>query len=235
MAATRTRSVRRTPERGAPPRKRRADAAVAVAPLIGRVPETSDVYLARLAKLISETGTHVYFDTSFLMWLAKLGRPAREQFLAWVTAEGAKRFHVPLWAAHEFFKHQVRKTIQAELKSELSQFEKATTRLYEKIRSFCSDGLFGFHSSGEIFLDEYRRTIQPVRAMLGVATRNGQDEVDFGLREVATFVDRHLMPGLLSEVTHGIESEERLRNRGTIPPSFNDAHKRRGRDQQSAE
>ncbi len=111
MAATRTRSVRRTPQRGAIGRKHRTKSATAIVPLIGRVPETSDAYLARLAKLISATDTHVYFDTSFLMWLAKLGRPAREQFLAWVTVEGATRFHVPLWAAHEFFKHQVRKTI----------------------------------------------------------------------------------------------------------------------------
>jgi hypothetical protein len=169
------------------------------------------------------------------MWLAKLGRPARAEFLAWVTAEGTKRFHVPLWAAHEFFKHQVRKTIQAEFKSELGLFDKATTRLYEKIRSFCSDSLFGFPNSSEMFLDEYRRTIQPLRAMLGMATRRGQDEVDFGLSEIATFIDRHMLPGLLSEVTDGIESEERIRTRGIIPPSFNDAYKRRSREPQSAE
>ncbi len=71
--------------------------------------------------------------------------------------------------------------------------------------------------------------------MVGLATRHGQDEIDFGLDEVAQFIDRHLLPGLLSDVTQGIESEERLRNRGTIPPSFNDAHKRRGREPQGTE
>jgi hypothetical protein len=237
MAATRSKPARRAAQHLATGRKRRPKplAIPVLPPLIARVPETSDGYLARLKGLVSLPTTHVYFDTSFLMWLAKLGRPARAEFLAWVTAEGAKRFHVPLWAAHEFFKHQVRKTIQAEFKSELGLFDKATTRLYEKIRSFCSDSLFGFPSSSEMFLDEYRRTIQPLRAMLGMATRRGQDEVDFGLSEVATFIDRHLLPGLLSEVTDGIESEERIRTRGIIPPSFNDAHKRRSREPQSAE
>src|SRR5437763_849711 len=128
MAATRTRSVRRIRQRGATAHKPRPEPAATIAALLGRVPETSDAYLERLAELISKAGTHVYFDTSFLMWLAKLGRPAREQFLAWVTAEGAMRFHVPLWAAHEFFKHQVRETIQAEFKFELTQFDKATVR-----------------------------------------------------------------------------------------------------------
>src|SRR4051812_48430208 len=74
-------------------------------PLISRQPETSEQYLQRLANLISDRDTHVYFDASFLMWLAKLGRPARAQFLDWVTQKGESRFHVPLWAAHEFFKH----------------------------------------------------------------------------------------------------------------------------------
>jgi hypothetical protein len=194
---------------------------------MARQPEASDAYLARLEALVSEPTTHIYFDTSFLMWLVKLGRPAREQFFAWITAQGAQRFHVPLWGAHEFFKHQVTNTIRAELKFELSQFDKATTRLYEKIRSFCCDSLFGFANSGEIFLDEYRRTIQPIRAMIGLATRNGQQEIDFGLSEVATFIDQHLLPGPLSEITDGLESEERIRYRGTIPPGFNDANKGR--------
>jgi hypothetical protein len=199
--------------------------------LIGRAPETSDQYLTRLAVLVSDTGAHVYFDASFLMWLAKLGRPARSEFFAWVTAEGDARFHVPLWAAHEFFKHQVRKTVLAEFGSELSSFEKAATRLYERIRSFCSDRLFGFPSSGEIFLNEYRRTVQPLRTMLGLAKKNGEEEIDFANAEVAAFIDAHLLPGPLSEVLSNIEEEERVRNRGTVPPSFNDAHKRTTREE----
>lgn len=180
--------------------------------------------------MISEGQTHVYFDTSFLMWLAKSGRPARAQFFAWVAAEGAGRFHVPLWSAHEFFKHQVRKTVYSEFGNELSSFEKTAIRFYEKIRSFCSDNLFGFPTSGEIFLDEYKRTVQPLRVMLGLAKKNSEEEIDFANGEVAAFADARLLPGPLKKVLKNIEFEERVRNRGTIPPSFNDAHKRATRE-----
>lgn len=201
-----------------------------VTPFIARQPENSDEYLQRLERLISESTTHVYFDTSFLMWLTKLGRPAREQFFAWVNAAEPRRFHVPLWGAHEFFKHQTKKTIHTELSTELVHFEDATTRLYKSIRAFCCDDLFGFPSSSEMFLDEYRRTIQPIRTMIGSAKSNLQQEVKFGLAQVAEFIDKRLLPGALSQITDGLESEEQIRYRGLIPPGFNDAHKGRGRD-----
>src|SRR4051794_33741062 len=93
MAASRSKPARRAVQRPAAVRKGHPKP---LPPLIARVPETPDAYLARLERLVSELTTHVYFDTSFfLMWLAKLGRPARAQFLAWVTAEGAMRFHMP--------------------------------------------------------------------------------------------------------------------------------------------
>ncbi|MDT5014101.1 MAG: hypothetical protein QOD39_261, partial [Mycobacterium sp.] len=234
MAATRRKSARppsRRPVRT--PRRRPADAVVT--PFIARQPENSDEYLRRLEGLISANTTHVYFDTSFLMWLTKLGRPAREQFFAWVNAADPKRFHVPLWGAHEFFKHQTKNTIHTELRTELVNFEDATTRLYKSIRAFCCDDLFGFPSSSDMFLDEYRRTIQPIRTMIGSAKSNLQQEVKFGLAQVAEFIDKRLLPGALSQITDGLESEEQIRYRGLIPPGFNDAHKGRGRDPNARE
>jgi hypothetical protein len=224
MSAIRSRPARRSGARGAAARN--PPAIRQPSPLISRAPETSDDYLARLALLTADPDTHIYFDASFLMWLVKLGRPARGQFLEWVAAEGDARFHVPLWAAHEFFKHQVDQTIWKEFGSELSGFDKAATRLFEKIRSYCCDDLFGFANAGDIFLDEYRRSVQPLRAMLALARSKGKDEIKAGLDETAVFIDRHLLAGPLGEVIEGIESEERVRNRGVIPPGFQDAHKR---------
>jgi PIN like domain len=73
--------------------------------------------------------------------------------------------------------------------------------------------------------------VQPLRAMLGLAKKNSEEEVDFANGEIASFVDAHLLPGPLKKVLKNIEIEERVRNRGTIPPSFNDAHKRTTREE----
>lgn len=196
-------------------------------PLVGREPEGSEEYLERVARLSADHRTHFYFDASFLMWLAKTGPQARVEFIAWQEKVGGGRFHVPLWAAHEFFKHRLKRTVSTELAREIKAFDSAATGLYEKLRIYCSDQLFGFKNSGRLFLDEYRRTIQPLRAMLEVA--KASDQFDTGVQHIATYIDAHLLPGPLGEVVDEIDADERIRNRGVIPPAFKDAHKQGAR------
>lgn len=211
-----------------PPRHRRYPVAREwKGPLIGRAPESADDYLARLSDHIANPKTRFYFDTSFLMWLAKAGDPARTQFFAWQAAIGMERFHVPLWSAHEFFKHRLKNTVTNEFKSDVRAFDDAVVHLYEKLQLYCSDELFGFDNSGALFLDEYSRTVQPLRAMLQLAQKSEQFER--GVQAVSAYIDLHLLPGPLSEVIANVDIDERVRNRGVVPPAFKDAHKRGSR------
>lgn len=179
-----------------------------------------------MQRLVSDPRTHLYFDTSFLMLLAKLGSPARQQFVDWSTAAGLQRFHVPLWAAHEFFKHRLINTVGKELKSDITKFDKAAKQLFGSLQVYASDQLFGFADGGAIVLDEFKRTIQPLRAVLSLAA-SSKSAAD-GIQEVAEYIDQLLLPGSLDELIDDIETNERVRNRGSIPPAFQDAHKRRG-------
>ncbi len=195
--------------------------------LIGGDPENADDYVLRLTRLLSEAHAHLYFDTSFLMWLAKAGGPARAQFLEWQRSVRGARFHVPLWAAHEFFKHRLKKTVKSEFSADVKAFEKAVSNLYEKLRLSSCDDLFGFKNSGDLFLEEYTRTIQPLRAMLQLAQQSEQFEN--GVQIVSNYIDEHLLSGPLDEVILNVDFDERVRNRGVIPPAFRDAHKRNER------
>ncbi|WP_085035841.1 PIN-like domain-containing protein [Ensifer aridi] len=194
---------------------------------IGGEPENADDYITRLKRLLAEPHTRLYFDTSFLMWLAKAGEPARAQFFHWQKSVGKTRFHVPLWAAHEFFKHRLKKTVRAEFTADVKAFDKAAVSLYEKLRLSCSDELFGFKNSGAMFLDEYRRTIQPLRGMLQLAQQSEQFENS--VNAVSSFIDDCLLSGPLDEIILNVDFDERVRNRGVIPPAFRDAHKRERR------
>jgi hypothetical protein len=196
-------------------------------PLIGREPEGADVYIARVMRLVEDPQTHLYFDASFLMYLAKLGENARAEFLAWQARVGETRFHVPLWAAHEFYKHRLRNAVSTDLGKDIKAFDNAASNLYEKLRIYSSDRLFGFKNSAILFLDEYRRTVQPLRAMLKLAEKS--DQFEAAVQHVSTYIDAHLLSGPLSEVIADIDADERVRNRGVIPPSFKDAHKRGGK------
>ena len=45
--------------------------------------EDSATFRTRLANLIIDQGTHIYIDTSFLMWLTKVGSTSRRELTEW--------------------------------------------------------------------------------------------------------------------------------------------------------
>lgn len=201
--------------------------------LFGKEPELWSDYVDRIRGLVADRGTHLYFDTSFLMLLAKLGPSARQQFMDWSAAVGGDRFHVPLWSAHEFFKHRLLNTVATELTGDITKFDKAAKQLYRSLHVYASDQLFGFVDSGAMVLDEFQRTIQPLRATLRMAASSKVAAT--GVQDVSTFIDALLLPGSLDELMADIESDERVRNRGAVPPAFRDAHKRTGRKADDAD
>ncbi|MBB3937227.1 PIN-like domain-containing protein [Aureimonas phyllosphaerae] len=196
-------------------------------PLVGRKPEPVEAYLKRIADLTTDERTHFYLDASFLMWMAKVGKEARDEFFGWQAHVGSSRFHVPLWAAHEFHKHRIKGTVSTELKSEIRAFDVAAGNVYEKLRVYRSDQMFGFKGSGSMFLDEFRRTVQPLRSMLKLVERS--THVEASVQDVADYVDARLLSGPLHEVIADIDHDEIVRNRGSLPPGFKDAHKRTSR------
>ena len=60
-----------------------------------------------LKALFAAQGTHIYIDTSFLMWMTKIGSSSRRELIGWLQQNCPGRVHVPIWAAHEYLKHHV--------------------------------------------------------------------------------------------------------------------------------
>src|SRR6266496_5865288 len=71
----------------------------------------------------------VYFDTSMLMWLLKVGEQARLEFLAWSRSALGARAHVPTWAAHEFYRHLREETALFQLRSQSADYQKTLSTL----------------------------------------------------------------------------------------------------------
>ena len=83
---------------------------------ISTVIETPEDFTFRVAELLKADTTHVYFDTSFLMWLTLVGDEARSQFKQWAATLG-ERTHIPLWSMHEYHRHHTMGTLRANLVS----------------------------------------------------------------------------------------------------------------------
>jgi hypothetical protein len=55
---------------------------------ISTLTETPEEFTIRVADLLKADTTHIYFDTSFLMWLTMIGDEARSQFKQWAGTLG---------------------------------------------------------------------------------------------------------------------------------------------------
>ena len=106
---------------------------------IPSVTEDSAAFKQRLAVLISAQNTHIYIDTSFLMWMTKIGSSSRQELICWLQNNCKGRVHVPVWAAHEYLKHHVAGTIIVELSERTKEVADLVGRTYNYFRPFIDE------------------------------------------------------------------------------------------------
>jgi hypothetical protein len=98
--------------------------------------ESSTHFVNRVAALLPLNDTQIYVDTSFLMWLSKIGQKSRRQFIDWLAATCPHRVHVPVWSAHEYLRHHVAGTILDDLEKRAKQLTDIATQSYAYLRPF---------------------------------------------------------------------------------------------------
>ena len=101
--------------------------------------EGSAAFKQRLAVLIRAQSTHIYIDSSFLVWMTKIGSNSRQELIRWPQQNCTGRIHVPIWAAHEYLKHHVAGTIVTELAKKTNEISDLVGRTYTYFRPFIGD------------------------------------------------------------------------------------------------
>lgn len=104
------------------------------------LPETMDEFVLGASDLLQDKGTHVYFDTSFLMWLTVIGPLSRKQFFDW-SGTLAGRAHVPLWSMHEYYRHHTRRTLTGRLDRSARELAQAANAFVKAVRPYTDSAL----------------------------------------------------------------------------------------------
>lgn len=102
------------------------------------VPSIED-FKSQFEAAVQDQGCHFYIDTSVLVWLTQIGKPARAQFKDWMKQVGEDRFHVPVWSAHEYFNHHVNGLIGRKLSDAAEAMRQTADRTYSEIRPFLGE------------------------------------------------------------------------------------------------
>lgn len=189
-------------------------------------PEDSAAFMTRVAGLIRRKSTHLYVDTSFLMWLTKVGTTSRGELTNWLKAECPGRVHVPIWSVHEYLRHHVATTILGELEEKTRELNGVASGTYAYFRPFM-DGALDFSSAN---VDAFRMGVRSMLTELkNVAQVVGSWKRQYGNHagEVISFInDCALSETEIFDYMSTIEALSQGRFVGRIPPGFQDRGKR---------
>lgn len=201
------------------------------APVVARLhipidPENSEDYRARIGRLIADPGTHVYIDTSFLMWATKIGPASRGELLEWLRTDVGDRAHVPTWAAHEYLRHHVAGTIIDELEKKTAEISQLAGGTFNYFRPFLDDPALPAADPWDRLRSSTRDAINTL-GLLAAASRKWKNAYPAHAREIIEYInDRVLAVGALFDDISEITQEGAARYEGRIPPGYQDRNKK---------
>ena len=188
--------------------------------------EGSAAFKQRLAALISARSTHIYIDTSFLMWMTKIGSNSRRELVGWLQQNCTGRVHVPIWAAHEYLKHHVAGTIVSELAAKTKEIAGLIGRTYTDFRPFI-DEPFGEGAEDPLTIRADTRAALSVLKRLAVTSRQWKQSYQKHASEVIAFINE-VTPEQTSVYEHLEDITQAGAGRfvGSVPPGYQDRRKK---------
>ncbi|MBY5565410.1 hypothetical protein HFO41_31765 [Rhizobium leguminosarum] len=177
------------------------------------------------ADLLQAPRTLVYIDTSFLMWMTRIGTKSRSELIAWLTDWCGARLAVPAWSAHEYYRHLKDRTILEELAKHLTGMRNIAEHSFDFLYPFLDEPLGGASDN----------TRQLVRTREVLSSLGGLTEMLSGcseqfhanVREVTTFANAHaLRESALFDYFDNLDAVASARYEGRMPPGYQDRKKK---------
>lgn len=134
---------------------------------ISTLTETPEEFTIRVADLLKADATHIYFDTSFLMWLTMIGDEARSQFKQWAATLG-ERTHIPLWSMHEYYRHHAAGTLRADLVNGADQVMSAAKAFQKEMRKYADQRLLTGRSEAA-YQDSIDNVLESIKELTDAA------------------------------------------------------------------
>lgn len=186
-------------------------------------------YLNKIKSLLHDDNCHIFIDTNIISQLYRLNDKAREDFYDWVN-EYTNRFHVPIWAIHEY-SNRVNGNNTKDYLSELSKiktYSKDINSISGFIKGYVGDSML-IGSSYQDKRDELFKDIDKVNALLTKiypAISNKLNEHQASVhKEIVEKLSPHTLSSNIYDMMNNTKYEFENRVSGRVPPGFKDAKK----------
>lgn len=188
--------------------------------------DASDVYRETMGRLIAGAGTHIYIDTSFLMWATKIGPASRGELLEWLRSDLGERAHVPTWSAHEYLRHHVAGTIVDELTQKTNEVSQLAGSAFTYFRPFLDDPALPA-AGGWVRLRASTRDAVNTLVRLAEAAKDWKKAYAAHAEEIIEYInERVLASDSLFADLPDIAAQGAARYEGRIPPGYQDRNKK---------
>ncbi|WP_439469351.1 PIN-like domain-containing protein [Blastomonas fulva] len=183
--------------------------------------ESAADFIVRAKETLARPGTHLYVDTSMVMWLTAIGTSSRQAFFEWAaTIEG--RIHVPTWTLQEYFRHHQGRSLVNDISDKCVAAEKALGDLVSHLRVY-ADGSLAVDQPEMAFAAE----LGDIKARLGSAIKAARAwDYDTASAEVIEWMNERALTK-----TRAFTSFDDVKRRGKarygheVPPGFEDGQK----------
>lgn len=182
--------------------------------------------MASLKALIEHGGTHVYIDTSFLVWLTALGSEARTEFIDWIRISAHRRFHVPVWAAHEFLRHHVQNLHGKTLTGVAADLNRVAKDAFATLRPYLDSRFAGDPREPAAIISSARSALIEIKGLADLANKWKMEHYEANSEAVIELINEFGLesPPMLDWMAD-IQEIEHARFEGRVPPGFKDRSK----------
>ncbi len=174
-----------------------------------------DSFVTRLGELIGLSGTHLYLDTSFLVWLTALSKEARGEFLTSIERAASGRVHVPVWSAHEYVRHHLQDLHGTKLVEVTHGLRKVADEAFRTLKPYLDSQILDDPRPPAVVMSAARASLIDIKRIANAASRWRKDHYDTNAGEVIAFINRlRLESPIMLEWMSDIETLESARFEG---------------------
>ena len=176
-----------------------------------------------LARALDSRGTRLYLDTSTLMWLVRLSRAARAEFMAWCATRDT---FVPVWAAHEFQRHLLMGTVRANMAKVVAETASKQREFAQIAAEQADDALCLAKGYGQRsgYISEIQRLMAGFH-QLGRVLEVDDERLRSAADEVIEFVNQRALGSDLDSIIAELSTTGDFRLDHRVPPGYKDTHK----------
>lgn len=158
------------------------------------------------------------------MWMTRIGSDSRRELTQWLDDLCGSRVHVPVWAAHEYYRHHSEGTLVNDLRKQLETLENAASGAYIAIWPHLDEPLASA-ASAQTQQAQVRDALREV-ASVAELVRDWLPRYQVHAREVIDFINMHpLQDSKVPSYFESLETIAATRFTGRVPPGFKDRNK----------